>query len=262
MPRIADEQVQDSDLYGVTKVENNLTLRERIKTRFRPTDTVKVWNPTNQNCKWQWLDEQDETYRIDEDTEIKITDRERPGLWELGAGEHDVLIGACAYMFIESLYKQVCIMKIGIVINPLSENEIRNFSLDDPEKQEQFIDTVFVSKLSPQDMQLAAIRGMGEESSPKVEMELPKLATSRDELKKRQDAQRSMQQTPVRSMNDLADEFEPGGALLGTATGGLPSDDHRPVPAAEKPEAPKETPKSDKPAAAEKPAPKKEVAKA
>lgn len=275
MPRIPKEQVQPSDLYGMTKVDNNLSMRERIKKRFRPTDTVKVRNITNVDCKWQWFNEEDESYTIEDDTNIKITDRDEPGLWQLDAGETDVLIGACAYMMIEALYKQVCIMKIGIVINPLSENEVRNFSIDDPEKQEQFIDTVFLQKLSPSDMQQAAIAQLGEDSGKKILENLPALATEREEHERRQGAQRMMQRPRAtdtkeeisqhQELNDLAEEFEPGSSLLGTATGGLPSDRQGAIsPEPEAPAAPEkpakaETEKPAKPApAAPKPNPAKE----
>lgn len=237
MPRIPQSQVSKDDLYGARKVETNLSFRDRCRKLFRAGDTVKVCNPTNQPVKWQWFDEQDEDYVIEDDTNIKITERGEPGLWELGAGEEDVLSGACAYVFLDSLYKQICILKIGIVISPLAENEIRNFSMDDPEKQDVFLEHAFLGHLSPQDMQAAAIRSLSETPGRGVQDEyvLPKLATEKDEVSKRRSAQRTMQQplgTEVgehKELADLAAEYEEGSTLLGTATGGLPTDDRRPV---------------------------------
>lgn len=255
MPRIPKEKLAPSDLYGMTRVETNISFRDRMKKRFRPTDTVKVRNITNKKVEWQWFDELDETYTIEDETNIKIVDREDPGLWELGPGETDVLIGACAYMFIDALYKQVCILKTGIVINPLSEREIRNFSIDDPEKQEQFIDAVFEGKLSPNDMQLAAIAEMGRDTAPRVSENLPDLITEREELNKRTDAQRSMLENPSadrKDIKDLAGEFAEGSPLLGTATGGLPEDRKDPEPAPQpkaeeaKPKTTAAAPKKDK----------------
>lgn len=234
MPRIAKDQVAPHQLYGMTKVDNNLTMGMRIRKRFRPGDTVKVHNITSTAIQWQWLDEQDETYTIEDETNIKITNREVPGLWELGPGETDVLPGACAYLFIEALYKQVCVMKTGIVLHPLDEREIRNFSLDDPERQEQFIDAVFVGKLTPTMMQAAAISQLGPEAGPKVLEQLPALSTEDSEYQGRQaserrivNAPRAATGQPHQELSDLGSEFtEP---LGGRATGGLPADRQAPT---------------------------------
>jgi hypothetical protein len=234
MPRVAKDQVAQHELYGMTKVDNSLSMRERIKKRFRPTDTVEVRNITNQECEWQWLDEQDETYTIEDDTNIKITEREDPGLWRLDAGETDVLPGACAYLFIEALYKMVCVMKIGIVLHPLDEREVRNFSFDDPERQEQFIDAVFQGKLTPTMMQKAAIAQLPDSGGSKIIEHLTPLATEKSEWERRQASEQRMVTPPKtvmgehRDIADLANEFDDGSTLLGRATGGLPTDRQAP----------------------------------
>lgn len=254
MPRIPQSEVKQDELYGVRKVDTGLSFRDRCKKLFRAGDTVRVHNPTNVPVKWQWLDEQDEDYTIEDETNIKITDRGTPELWELGAGEYDVLTGACAIMMLDTLYKQICTMKIGIVINPLSENEIRNFSMDDPEKQDQFLEVAFIGKVSPQDMTAAAIQSLGKEEGARVDhgYKLPSLITPQEERAKRQANQSAMNSRPSvpqgpRELADLADEFDAGETLLGTATGGLPTDDKRPVTEPE-PEDPKPKPAAAKPA--------------
>lgn len=235
MPRVAKDRVAPHELHGIAKVDNNLSMRERIKKRFRPSDTVQVRNVTNKEISWQWMDEEEETYGIEDDTNIKITEREDPGLWRLDGGETDVLPGACAYLFIEALYKMVCVMKIGIVLHPLDEREVRNFSFDDPERQEQFIDAVFIGKLTPTMMQQAAVSKLPNQDREIIE-HLPELATEKTEYKRRHASEsRLVNRTevvePHREISDLAGdfEFEDESPLLGRATGGLPED--RRVPA-------------------------------
>lgn len=163
MPRLDPTQVEDEQLYGVKKVENNLTMRERMAKRFRAHDTVQVKNIDDETIQWQWLNEDDESYEMDED--IKITHRERPGLWQLKPGEKDVLEGGCAYIMIEALFKKMCVKKVGVTEHPLDEREVRNFSFDDPEAQEYFIDRAFLGKISPHAMHAAAVKQLEQASA-------------------------------------------------------------------------------------------------
>lgn len=253
MPRIRKDKVAPQDLYGVSKVDNNLSMRERIKERFRPSDTVEVKNITNQEITWQWLDEEDESYSIEDDTNIKIVEREDPSLWVLGAGETDVLPGACAYLMIEALFKLVCVMKIGIVLHPLDEREVKNFSFDDPERQEQFIDAVFVGKLTPTMMHEAAVSQLPGTGKSEITEHLAPLANERTEFDNRRPNEKRIVTPPKsvegehKELSDLADEFEPGEIGLGAATGGLPADRQAP------PETESEEPKKEEPAKPEKP---------
>lgn len=217
MPRIPAAQVRPSEIYGKVKVDNNLTFGERIRKRFRPTDTVKVHNITNHQIQWQWLEELDEEYVIEDGTNIKIVDRGDPQLWMLGAGEQDILQGSCAYLMIEALYKQTKALKAGLVLHPLDEREIRNFSFDDPEAQEEFIDMVFLGKVTPQDMQAAALQSLGGDFQPKILETLPGPTTEMEEHERRitQDtSRRTGTQTmpkaapaPPTEIGSLEDEF-------------------------------------------------------
>jgi hypothetical protein len=157
---------------------------ERIRKRFKPTDTVKVHNLTNQSIEWQWLEESDETYTIEDGSNIKIVERKDPGLWRLGPGEQDILQGSCAYIMIEALYKQMAVMKTGIVLHPLDEREIKNFGFDDPQKQEEMIDLIFRGKVTPQMMAEAAASSLGG-MKPNITEHLPDLANERSEYAKR-----------------------------------------------------------------------------
>lgn len=272
MPIVPKQKVAPHQLYGLTKVDTSLSMRERIKQRFRPTDTVQVRNITNQEISWQYMDEQDESYTIEDDTNIKITERDDPSLWILKPGEYDVLQGANAYLMIEALYKLVCVMKTGIILHPLDEREVRNFSFDDPERQEQFIDAVFKGKITPTQMHKAAIGQLPNAGDSPILENLPDLATEQSEFASREGRERRIVTPPKsapgdsKELSDLANEFDEGESLLGVATGGPPTpppapegDDKPDDTPNEPPEAPKPQPSTKK---AKKPAakPKKEAA--
>lgn len=221
MPRIPQAQVEPHQLHGVTKIDNNLTMKERIKKRFRPSVSVEVRNITDQLLYWQWFDEEDEEYSIEDDTNIKIVERGEPGLWMLEGGKTDVIPGSCAYVMIESLFKMICIMKTGIVINPQGEREVRNFSFDDPEAQERIIDLIFVRTLSQSEMIQAALED-GEKGLPILEHLAP-LPTEQEEYRQRVKANEALMTRPKTRTADF-DAAEAGSTLLGSATGGLPED--------------------------------------
>lgn len=166
MPRVDPNQVKPQDLYGVEEVDNNLSMGERIRKRFRPHDTVQVMNIDDEPIEWQWLAEDDESYIID-DTHVKIVTRELPGLWRIEGGAKDILEGACAYLMIEALYKKLAVKQTGTIEHPLDERDIRNFGFDDPQKQERIIDRVFLGKVSPHAMQQAATKHLEEANAPK-----------------------------------------------------------------------------------------------
>lgn len=214
MPRVNPAELAPSQIYGKQRPDNNLTFGERLRKRFRPTDTVKVHNITNAAIEWQWLDENDETYTIEDGSNVKIVEREDPQLWRLGPGEQDIVQGSCAYLMIESLYKQTCAMKTGIVLHPLDEREIKNFAFDDPAKQDEFIDFCFAGKVTPQMMQEAAVASFGD-FQPKILENLPAIATERDEYNRRSKAQHATQERrvhdampPAPTLDSLQDEFE------------------------------------------------------
>lgn len=185
MPKVDSATLRPTDIYGKAQVDNSLTMGERIRKRFKPTDTVKIHNITNMEIQWQWLEESDEKYVIEDGSNVKIVTREDPGLWRLGPGEMDILMGSCAYIMIEALYKQTSVLRTGIVLHPLDEREIKNFGFDDPQKQEEFIDMVFRGKVTPQMMQQAAMTQLGGDFTPKVTQQLAALPTEKEEYERR-----------------------------------------------------------------------------
>jgi hypothetical protein len=204
-------KLRDSQIYGKVKVDNTLTMGERIRKRFKPTETVKVHNITNREIEWQWLEESDERYTIEDGSNVKIVERDDPGVWRLGPGEFDILSGSCAYIMIEALYKQTSVLKTGIVLHPLDEREIKNFGFDDPQRQEEFIDMVFRGKVTPQMMQQAAIDHLGGDFKPRVVEELSALPTEKDEYEKRNPGRPVTavlsNATQHTELSDLQDEF-------------------------------------------------------
>lgn len=171
MPKVAPDKVDRDQLYGVSEVDMQISFGERLRNYFKPHDTVKVQNIDSEQVRWQYLEEDQETYTIEDDSNIKIVSREDPGLWILEPGETDILDGGCAYLFIEAQFKQVTARKIGPVEHPLDQRDIKNFAFDDPEAQEAFIKRVFLGKITPQMMKDAALAQLGEnnaETKPKT----------------------------------------------------------------------------------------------
>ncbi len=167
MPRIQQDRIDDHDIYGKVQVDNNLTFGERVRKRFKPHDTVKVINIDDESIKWQYLEQDDESYVLEDETNIKITSREDPGLWEIGPGEQDILEGANAYLMMEALFKKMSVKKKGVVEHPLDQRDIHHFAFDDPEQQERIIDLLFLGKVTPAMMKQAALMQLGEVDAKK-----------------------------------------------------------------------------------------------
>lgn len=177
MPKLDPAKLAPSEIYGKEQVDTTLTMGERIRKRFKPFDTVQVKNVDTIPIRWQWLPEDAESYVIDE-TDVKIVDRDDPDVWELEAGETDVLQGSCAYIMIEQLYKQLCVRKVGVTLQPLDQREIKNFAFDDPASQEALIDIIFIGKVTPQMMQEAARRQIEETTGVNTTAPAPTTATT------------------------------------------------------------------------------------
>jgi hypothetical protein len=166
VPKIDPKQVKPEQLQGVTHVNNTINMGERMRKRFRPHDTVRVRNMDDEQLIWQWLDPEDESWTFTED-HVKVVSRGVPGLWGLDAGAEDILNGACAYMMLDKLYSTIAIKKTGVTEHPLDERQIKNFNLNDPMAQEQFLDRAFLGKLTPAAMQRAALQQLETKSDDK-----------------------------------------------------------------------------------------------
>jgi hypothetical protein len=148
MPQIAKEDVKPYQVYGQAEVDLTITIRERLMSRFAAHETVEVKNIDDEPIEWQFLPDHAETSTLTDDG-IKITYRDEPELWRIEAGETDYMTGACAFIMIEALYKKLVIKKVGIVENPTSAKQIRNFNFKDPIRAEALIDKIYLGKVSP-----------------------------------------------------------------------------------------------------------------
>lgn len=221
MPKIDPKTIKAYKVPGKLKVDPNLSFIERCHKKYDPTDTVQVRNITSVALEWWWLEEKDESYVIEDGSNIKIVSRKDPGFWRLDPGEVDVMPGSCAYVMMDALFKQTRALKTGVILHPLDEGEIRNFALDDPQLQDEFIRMVFEGKLTPTVMQAAAMSQLGTDNKPKILENLPAVATERSEYERRQQLHSrgtaipaslntppQTETAPHQELNDLQDEFE------------------------------------------------------
>lgn len=234
MPRVSPQELKPYQIPGKVKVDPNMSFIERCHKRFEPTDTIQVRNITSVLIEWWWLEERDETYVIEDGSNVKIVSRKDPGLYRLEPGAFDILTGSCAYIMMDALFKQTRALKTGIVLHPLDEGEIRNFALDDPQHQEEFINMVFEGKVTPQMMQQAAIASLGTNPGPRILENLPDAPTEQSEYQRRMGLRRQgvsipaslavaprttrqaaataapvgTQELPHQDLGDLQDEFK------------------------------------------------------
>ena len=153
MPRISPSKVKKFDIYGNDDTDVSLSFGERIRKRFKAHENVQVQNIDDELLEWQYMPEYAEKYGLtDEGT--KYVERDDPELWSLEPGETDVMIGACAYLMIEALYKKVVIKRVGIVEHPTSPKQIKNFNFKDAIRAEQLIDQIYLGKVTPSFNQL------------------------------------------------------------------------------------------------------------
>lgn len=148
MPRINPTDIKPLDIYGQDEIDYTITIRERLLTRFKAHEHVQVMNIDDEVIEWQYVPDYAEEVTItDEGT--RITTRDDPELWRIESGDTDILIGACAFIMIDKLYKTLVIKKVGIVETPKSAKEIKNFNFKDAVRAEKFIDLIFQGKVNP-----------------------------------------------------------------------------------------------------------------
>ncbi len=153
MPQIQPNDIKSHEIYGQDDTDVSLTIRERLMKRFAPHEHVQVKNIDDEMMEWQFLpDHAEKSYLTEEG--IKVTERDDPELWILAPGETDVLIGACAYIMMENLYKKMVIKKVGIVEHPTTAKQIKNFNFKDPIRAEKLIDEIYLGKVNPSFNQL------------------------------------------------------------------------------------------------------------
>jgi hypothetical protein len=169
VPKLAPDKVNKDDLVGVEQIDTTITFDDRMRKYWKPHDTVKVLNFDDEAIQWQVLDEENETYTIEDGTNIKIVARGDPDLWRIEAGDMDVLDGYIAYRMMDALFKKMTAKKVGPNEHPLDQRDIKIFDFADPQSQERFIRKCFLGKITPQQMKEYAMRGFDNatEKAPK-----------------------------------------------------------------------------------------------
>lgn len=158
MPQIKRGEAAPS--IGATSVTENKIFRERLMDRFQPSDYVRVINIDDEDFQWKWMPTTAEDESMDDGGQVRIiSGRESfskdfksriPGneqFWEIPAGAEDVLIGECAYLFIEGLFKTI--VAKGVIAKNPNTTSARNFNWTDGTVQEEIIDRIFLGKEVP-----------------------------------------------------------------------------------------------------------------
>lgn len=117
--------------------------------RFQPHEYVRVINIDDEPLKWQYLPSHSEQHTFTPDP-MKITTRGDVEVYLLNPGESEVLLGECAYIMIEDLYKKLSAKKALSGVDILDkERTAVNFNFTDAGKQEEIIDRIYLGKEAP-----------------------------------------------------------------------------------------------------------------
>lgn len=145
MPRINSDEVTT---YGTGPQDQRLMFRERLMNRFAAHDWVRVINIDDETFKWQYLPAHSEEFEFTPDP-MKITRRGEVEVYALEPGESEVIIGECAYIMIEALYKKLVAKKVVSKNPDAPATTARNFNWTDGVSQEEFINRIYLGKESP-----------------------------------------------------------------------------------------------------------------
>lgn len=162
MPQIQSGQVAPGQegapkLYGTQKVENTVPFQEKLMRLFKPHEFVTIKNITDGPIYWQYLPIENEHVGFSEDGLQKITTREDPEMWVIGAGETEVIVGGSAYRALDVMYKtytaNTVLKKFADPANPQfnekNEHLPKNFNFADGGAQDSFIELAYIGKATP-----------------------------------------------------------------------------------------------------------------
>jgi len=125
-----------------------MSFQERLMERFKAHEYVKVINVDDEPYMWQYMPEANEEYEYTTDGMHRHTRRSEPEIWELGAGETDVIVGGNAYLMIEGLYKKLTAKKVLAKVE-FKPGVARAFNYADGTQQDYWIDRILVGKEVP-----------------------------------------------------------------------------------------------------------------
>lgn len=148
MPQIKEVDGKAIKPYGVGANTNQKLFLERLSDRFKPHEYVKVINVDDEAFIWQYMPAEKEEEQFTPDGMHRHIYREDPEVWMLDPGESETIIGACAYLMIEGLYKKLMSKKVMSVPNP-NPAIARKFNFADPAQAEYWIDHILVGKEVP-----------------------------------------------------------------------------------------------------------------
>lgn len=159
MPRKEQPQSQKP---SATTIKENKPFRDRLRDRYAPTDYVRVINIDNEPFEWQYFPIDGEDVSFTDNGAVRVvTGRQKftanyeqkiPGneeQWELDAGESEVLLGACADLMIEGLYKRMVAKKRINDMPDIEKTQARSFNWNDGLLQEQMIDKIYLGVERP-----------------------------------------------------------------------------------------------------------------
>lgn len=174
MPQLQKGQLQPGQngapkLYGVDKVENTIPFQQRLFERFKPAEYVTVKNITGEAIYWQYMPQDGEEIQFSEDGYQRQIYRQEPEMWMIEAGQTEALVGASAYLALDTMYKKWAADSIlKRFKDPSSPNYDergqhlpKNFNYADAGMQEDFINQAYLGKAT-----LAFNTSEGEETPP------------------------------------------------------------------------------------------------
>jgi hypothetical protein len=140
-------KVKKAEFYGASGGSGSTTFREKLASRFKATDFVRVINIDDEPFRWQYMPTAKEHITVLPDYTDDVQ-RENPEVYELAPGESQVLLGENAFLMIEALYKQLTAKKVvaGSTVEP---GQARNFNFSDDLRQEEFINDIYMGKETP-----------------------------------------------------------------------------------------------------------------
>ena len=148
----ADREIQVSD---------NIPFRQRLIDRFKSHEFVKVKNIDDEDIEWFYMPSNNGEESLDIDNQKIVLGRRAfnkdysrmsPGnekLWKLEAGKTEVMIGECAYLFIENLFKRIVAKRTIDKVPAPKEYQARNFNWSDITMQDMIIDEIFLGVVNP-----------------------------------------------------------------------------------------------------------------
>lgn len=149
------QPIQVDEWHGKQVGQLPLTLREKLLKLFSATDFVRVINIDTEPFTWQYMPSQKEHISFDTTTStvpMKSTFREPPEVYQLAPGQSAIIIGASAFLMIESLIKHMISEEAvsrdgGTRILPGARS--RKFAYSDDVKQHELIERIYLGKHMP-----------------------------------------------------------------------------------------------------------------